>query len=489
VLTGRLSAVFSVQVFQAWLFFGKSLFRAGFFLPPHFGLWLIFSLGDFSPQHTMETAFMLLAALALVLLNALFVAAEFAFVRVRATRLELLAQTGHTRAKVALFGLENLEDYLSVCQLGITLASLGLGWLGEPAVATVLRPILTFFGLTNPTIIQSLSIIVGFTIITFIHVTFGELAPKNLSIRGAEATVLILAIPMRIFHVLFLPAVKVLNFSARIILYCLGASKLNESAALSTAELKILIAESKSDGQLDETEERLLNNIFNLDRRTARDIMVHRTKVVALSDQAYVEEAIDVIREHGFTRIPIYVNDKDNVVGFIHAKDLLLTKGRERLRRLIRPALYIYDHMNTDDILEMMRQKSTRLGLVWDEYGSWQGLLTMEDILEAIVGDIQDEFDHEEPTIEPQADGSVLAQTTVSLEELSRYVQLELGPDAEEHYRTMAAILADKFGENPQPGESWQGYGANFVITDVSGPAISKVLVWPRPDLIAKNGD
>ncbi|MDR2444198.1 MAG: hemolysin family protein [Deltaproteobacteria bacterium] len=425
----------------------------------------------------MNTVLMLLAAMALVLLNALFVAAEFAFVRVRATRLELLAQSGKSGAKVAMFGLTNLEDYLSVCQLGITLASLGLGWLGEPAVAALLRPTLAFFGLTNPTLVHSLSIVCGFVFITFIHVTFGELAPKNLSIRGAETTVLFLAYPMRLFHLMFLPAVKVLNFAARIILYCLGASKLNESAAHSTQELKLLIAESKTDGQLDENEERLINNIFNLDRRTARDIMVHRTKVVAISATATPKEAIKLIRDHGFTRLPVYRDSKDNPEGFIHAKDLLLSTQTHDFQSLIRPALYIYDHMLTDDILEMMRQKRTRLGLVWDEYGSWQGLLTMEDILEAIVGEIQDEFDHEEPPVINQPDGSVIAQTTVSLEELSRSLPLELGPDSEVHYRTLAAILADKFGELPKAGDSWEGYGAKFTVAALDGPVVSKVVV------------
>ncbi|MDR3203714.1 MAG: hemolysin family protein, partial [Deltaproteobacteria bacterium] len=345
----------------------------------------------------MNTAVMLLAAMLLVILNALFVAAEFAFVRVRATRLELLAQSGKTHAKAALFGLDNLEDYLSVCQLGITLASLGLGWLGEPAVASVLRPLMAMAGLTNETVVHSLSVAIGFTIITFVHVTFGELAPKNISIRGAEKTVLLLALPMRFFHIIFLPAVKVLNFSAQLILWALRASHINESTAHSTQELKLLIAESKSDGQLDDDEERLINNIFNLDRRTARDIMVHRTKVTSLSIDSDVETAVALIRDRGFTRLPVYDDNKDNPVGFIHAKDLLFTKSNKQLRLLVRPALDINDHTLIDDILEMMRKKRTRLGLVWDEYGAWQGLLTMEDLLEAIVGPIQDEFDHEEP--------------------------------------------------------------------------------------------
>ncbi|MDR1297809.1 MAG: hemolysin family protein [Deltaproteobacteria bacterium] len=429
----------------------------------------------------MNTAIMLLSAAMLVLLNALFVAAEFAFVKVRPTRLEILAQTGHKRARAAMFGLANLEDYLSVCQLGITLASLGLGWLGEPAVAALLRPAMAFAGLGNPTLVHTVSVAAGFVMITFVHVTFGELAPKNLSIRGAESTALMLAIPMRFFHVVFLPAVKILNFAARVILRAMGASRLRESAAHSTEELKLLIAESKSEGQLDATEERLLNNVFNLDRRTARDIMVHRTMVKSLPAEATVEEAVGLIRANGHTRLPVYDQKKDNPVGFLHSKDLLLNQNERNVKPLIRQALYIYDHMNTDAILELMRQKNTRLGLVWDEYGSWQGLLTMEDILEAIVGEIQDEFDHEEPPVQPLQDGSALVHTTVSLEELSRSLDLDLGPDSEEHYRTLAAVLADKFGDNPARGDKWSGFGAEFAVESIAGRAVSKVRAAKLP--------
>ncbi|MDR2368389.1 MAG: hemolysin family protein [Deltaproteobacteria bacterium] len=435
----------------------------------------------------MDTALMILAAFLLVLLNALFVAAEFAFVKVRPTRLELLAKTGNSRAKSALFGLNNLEDYLSVCQLGITLASLGLGWLGEPAVASLLRPAMGFFGLENPTVVHSLSVVTGFVIITFIHVTFGELAPKNLSIRGAEWTALWLALPMRVFHVLFLPFVKILNFSASVILWCLRASRINESTAHTTEELKLLIAESKSFGQLDATEETLLNNIFNMDRRTARDIMVHRTKVVALPIDATTQEAIEVIREHGHTRIPVYEDGKDNPVGFIHAKDLLLSQG-QTVRGLLRKALYVYDHLTVNAILELMREERTRLGLVWDEYGSFQGLVTMEDILEAIVGEIQDEFDHEEPPFMDDPGGGVLVLTTVSLEELGRYLELDLGPDSEERYRTLAAILGDKFGKEPAKGDAYEAYGARFEVDRVAGLAVTRVKVTKLPEPSAEEG-
>ncbi|MDR1545753.1 MAG: hemolysin family protein [Deltaproteobacteria bacterium] len=430
----------------------------------------------------MNTALTLLAAFALVLLNAMFVAAEFAFVRIRATRLEVLAQSGATSAKSAMFGLDNLEDYLSVCQLGITLASLGLGWLGEPAAAAVLKPTLAWLGVDNPTVVHTLSVAVGFVVITFAHVTFGELAPKNLAIRSAETTVLRLALPMRVCHVLFLPAVKLLNVAARVILKLLGASKLHDSPAHSAQELKMLVAESRDNGQLDADEERFLTNIFNLDRRVARDVMVHRTKVVTLGADETVEAAVALMRDHGHTRLPVYDRNKDDLIGFIHAKDLLLTGGRSELRSLVRPAPYIYDHMNIRDVLKLMRQKQIWLGFVWDEYGSWQGLLTMEDVVEAVLGEIQDEFDREEPLIELLPDGSALVMTTVSLDELDRNLPLKLKPDSEERYRSLAALLADRFGETPRVGVVWTGYGADFEAVEVNGPAVERVKVRACPE-------
>ncbi|MDL2226757.1 hemolysin family protein [Deltaproteobacteria bacterium OttesenSCG-928-M10] len=428
----------------------------------------------------MNTAIMLGAAVLLVLLNGLFVAAEFAFVKIRLTRLELLAQEGNARAKAALFGRKNLDAYLSVCQLGITLSSLGLGWLGEPAVASLLRPLFEALGVTNPALMHTLSFVVGFSIITFAHVVFGELAPKTISIRAAESTVLLLSYPMRFFYILFLPGVKILNAAANLTIRLVGAADLHSSEAHSTDELKMLIAESKAGGQLDDDEERFVNNIFNLDRRIARDIMVHRTKVTSLSTDNTVAEAIAAVRETGHTRFPLYKGgDKDDMTGFVHAKDLLSEPLDKALENFIRPALYIYDHLPTDEVLEHMREDNQQFGLVWDEYGSWQGLITMEDVFESIVGDIQDEFDHEEPEISVQANGSLIVENTVSLDELKQHIPLHLGPDAEEHYRTLAAILSDKFGGVPEEGDTAEMHGANFTVLKVDGHAITKILVVP----------
>ncbi|MGL4209127.1 MAG: hemolysin family protein [Candidatus Adiutrix sp.] len=427
---------------------------------------------------TVSTALMLIAAAFLVFLNGIFVAAEFSLVKVRPTRLEILAKGGHTRAKSALFALKHLDAYLSVCQLGITLASLGLGWLGEPAVAALLRPLFEALGISSPTLIQTLSIVIGFSAITFAHVVFGELAPKTISIRAAESTVLLLALPMRFFYFLFFPIVKVLNGAANFTIKLVGAGNLNEALAHSTDELKLLIAESKEGGQLDEAEERFVNNIFNLDRRFARDVMVHRTRALSFSTEDTVEKAIFAVRESGHTRFPLYQGqDKDNMVGFFHAKDLLAEPLEKHLGLFLRPALYIYDHRPLDDVLETMQKETKPFGLVWDEYGSWQGLITLEDILESIVGDIKDEFDQEEPEIERLNDNTVIVDSTVSLDELKNWLLLDLGPDAEEHYRPLAALLAEKFTTPPTLGEEIIFCGATFTIHKIEGHTITRYKV------------
>ncbi|MDR1036990.1 MAG: hemolysin family protein [Deltaproteobacteria bacterium] len=431
----------------------------------------------------METALNLLLAAFLVLLNAMFVAAEFAFVRVRKTRLELLAQRGSAKARMALFGQRHLEDYLSVCQLGITLASLGLGWLGEPAVASLIRGPMEKLGLESEALTGSVAFMAGFGLITFVHVTFGELAPKNLSIRAAERTALLLAYPMRVSHILFRPFVTVLNASAQLVLTAIGAGRWASSPAYSTEELKLMIAESRDGGQLDEVEERLLNNIFNMDRRTARDIMVHRTRVIAVSADAPPSQALELSAAAGHTRLPVFDGDRDNMMGFVHSRDLTRRQGLPTIRPLVKPALYFYESLAADNVMELMLSKRSKLGLVWDEYGSYLGLITMEDVLEAIVGEIQDEFDIQEgETIEDLPEGWALCQTTVSLDELGRHVKLRLAADTEENYRTLAALLAGRFSESPMPGDTWTGYGAQFVVVSADGPAVSSVRVKSLPE-------
>ncbi|MDR2945805.1 MAG: hemolysin family protein, partial [Candidatus Adiutrix sp.] len=230
-----------------------------------------------------------------------------------------------------------------------------------------------------------------------------------------------------------------------------------------------------------------VNNIFNLDRRYARDIMVHRTRVCALSADDTVAHAIQMVRDKCHTRFPLYRGqDKDDVLGFVHAKDLLSEPPDKRLEPFARPALYIYDHLPVDEALEHMRRENQQFGLVWDEYGSWQGLITMEDVIEIIVGSLQDEFDHEEPRVLRRDDGSCLVDSKLSLEQIARVLRLDLGPDAEEHYRPLAALLVENFGGMPSKGDSVTLYGAQFTVAEIDGRTIIKVLVTPEANSHAK---
>ena len=426
----------------------------------------------------MYAGLMLLVALLLVVLNGIFVAAEFSFVKVRKTKMEILAEEGHRSAKLALFGVKNLDAYLSVCQLGITLSSLGLGWLGEPAVATLLRPIFDVAGIDNPALIASLSIAVGFTLITFLHVVFGELMPKSISIQKAEATVLLLALPMRVFYVLCFPVVTIMNGISNFFLHLAGFSSASEAEQNhSPEELRMLILDSSRGGLLDETEGRMLGNIFSFYKKMAKDIMVHRMDVSALDITEGADGAKALAKTSGHTRFPLYEDSRDNIIGFIHAKDLLQLAEDADLRTMMREPLYAYETVHLDQLLQQMQDKRQQFCVVVDEYGLWQGVITMEDIMEAIVGDIQDEFDNEEPDFTPQADGSFLVNADLSLDELGAYMEVTVHDREVNMYKILAAHVVDTLGRIPAIGDAISLSGLCICVAAMEGNRIRKVRI------------
>lgn len=426
---------------------------------------------------------MLLVAGLLVVLNGLFVAAEFAFVKARKTKLELMAEEGSRSAEIALFGIHHLDAYLSVCQLGITLSSLGLGWLGEPAVAALLRPVLEFTGISNPAIISSISVAVGFTLITFLHVVFGELVPKSISIQKAEATVLLLARPMRVFYVLCFPLVVVMNGISNFFLHLAGFSAASESEQThSPEELRMLIMDSSREGQLEESEGRMLGNIFSFYRKMAKDVMVHRMDVTALDLADGVIGAEALARNSGHTRFPVYENTRDNIIGFIHSKDLLQPGGVKDLRGILREPLYAYETVHLDRLLALMQNKRQQFCVVVDEYGLWQGILSMEDIMEAIVGDIQDEFDNEEPDFTPQADGTYIVNADLSLEELGSFIDFACHDREINMYKILAAHVIDTLGRIPVVGDSITLCGMRISVAAMDRNRVRKVRVETLTD-------
>lgn len=346
----------------------------------------------------------LLLVFLLVLLNGVFVAAEFSLVKMRQSRLTQLVSEGNRLAGIALKVNQKLDAYLSATQLGITLTSLGLGWIGEPAISDLLvAPIMHSLGITNEALITTISVAVGFCIITFLHIVLGELAPKSLAIQRTEGTALLLSAPLLWFYRIFLPVIWVLNKSANGILKMVGIEPANESeAAHSEEEIRILMSESAKSGVIDENEMKLMDNLFDFSDLRAREIMLPRTDMDVLFTNATLEENLQIVSETKHSRYPVATDNKDRIIGFIHITDLLLAEPEKQrdLASLVRPIMDVSESTEISRVLRQMQAKHEQLALVVDEYGGTAGILTAEKILEEIVGDLYDEFEDERPEIE-----------------------------------------------------------------------------------------
>ena len=347
--------------------------------------------------------FNVIAILFLVALNGFFVASEFSIVKVRPSRLDALIKEGNTRAESAKQVTEHLDAYLSVTQLGITIASLGLGWIGEPTVAKLMHPVFNLLQLP-PQVEHTIAFVVGFGVITALHIVLGELVPKSLSIQKTEQIVLFVAAPLILFDKLMYPAVWFLNHVANWVLHKLGVEAASEAEeAHNEDEIRILMEESHKHGYIDKTELTYLDNVFDFSDRRASDIMVPRTDMICLYLEDSWEDNIKTALEERMTRYPICDEDKDHIIGFLHIKDLLrsLNAGeRPDLRSLARKVLLVPESLPISKLLRILQKHRSQLAILVDEYGGTAGMVTVEDILEEIVGEIQDEFDEERPEVE-----------------------------------------------------------------------------------------
>jgi len=397
----------------------------------------------------------ILAALVLILLNGFFVAAEFAFVRVRPTRIIQLVEEGNRKAVAVQECISHINEYLSVSQLGITLASLGLGWLGEPAIASLLLPVFSAWGIASPALQHTIAFFIAFSLITFLHVVFGEQAPKTLAIQKAEAMALILGGPMRKFYYVFYPAVALLNGTANRVVAFSGLKADNAHDVSHTEEeLRMIIAESYHGGQINQTEQELLQNVFRFEERIAEEIMVPRPDVVFLDTTLTMEENMERAREAGHTRFPLIEGNPDHVIGLIHIKDLLFRSSPiENIADIKRDIIYIPEGMPVDRLLAEFQRRHQHLAIVLDEYGGTAGLVTMEDILEELVGEIQDEFDEEEPLVIPQEDGSMLVNGLMLFDDAVREFGLVLDDEEDNDFNTLAGFVFGKLGKRPREGD------------------------------------
>lgn len=368
--------------------------------------------------------------LLLVLLNGFFVAAEFAMVKLRGSRLDSLAREGRRGAKFARLLAGRLDACLSACQLGVTLASLGLGWAGEPVVSALLRPLLGQIGFP-PVMVSSLSLIAGFSAITLFHVILGEQAPKTFAIRKAESVTLWTAAPLLAFYRLMYPLIWILNGTSNGLLRLTGADRpAGGESAHTEEEIRILMKESHESGLIDHTELALFDNIFEFTGTNAREIMIPRTEMQCLYANLSYKENKEIALREMRTRYPVCDPDKDNIIGFIHIKDLLRPKkDPEDIRTLLRPITTVPESMPISTLLKLMQKKKAQMALLIDEYGGTSGLVTLEDIMEEIVGEIQDEFDEERPRIEKKDDATHSIDGRLLIGEVNGYFGLDLECD------------------------------------------------------------
>ncbi|WP_418792475.1 hemolysin family protein [Phosphitispora sp. TUW77] len=418
---------------------------------------------------------MILLALFLVILNGFFVAAEFSLVKVRKTRLAELTENGSKSAAVALDVTSKLDAYLSACQLGITLASLGLGWLGEPAIARLLEPL--FSGILNwsPIYTHTVALIISFLIITFLHIILGELVPKSLAIQSAEKIALGTAGLLKLFYRIFYPAIFLLNGLANSILRLIGISPANEADLAHTEEeLRMLVDASERHGFLDKMESTLLDNVFEFSDRTAAEVMVPRQDMVCLYVQDTIDEALDVIKEYGHTRYPLCDNDKDNIIGMIHIRDMISNKDNplKELSQLKRDILIVPEGIPISHLVQKMRSIRTHIAVIADEFGGTSGLVTIEDMLEELVGEIYDEFDREQPHVKKINETDYEVNGRVLLHDISEILGTNINAEG---IVTIGGYIFAQIGRKPKNGEEIEFDGYIFQVAEVVGSRIVKV--------------
>lgn len=421
--------------------------------------------------------FDLFITLVLIFLNGFFVAAEFALVKVRASQLDIKVQKGSSRAKLAKTLIEKLDAYLSATQLGITLASLALGAVGEEVISHFAERAFTKFGwVPNGVAIHSISLPIALTLLTILHVTLGEQIPKMIGIKYSMQTTLAIAWPMRVFYFVFSPFIWFLNKSSNLVLRLVGIKKVGEEEVHTEEELRLILTESEEGGAIKPSENELIQNVFDFDDRIVKQIMVPQNRVVALDVELGKNEITKMVIEEGFSRIPIYLGDIDHVIGIVHSKDLLkalIENKFKSLKEIMRPANFVPESMKINDLLREFQKNHAQMAIVTNEFGATAGIITMEDIIEELVGEIQDEHDEEKPNVEKKSDTEFIvnAQTTITDVNESLPIALPINP----HYETVSGYINFIFGRIPAVNDKRYKDGYEIVILKRSRQSVDSI--------------
>ena len=417
----------------------------------------------------MEIAIRLTAFAVLIALTAFFVASEFAIVKIRTTRINQLVAEGHPKAMNAKRVISNLDEYLSACQLGITITALGLGMLGEPTVKLMLQPVFAYFD-TTPVYASILSFIIAFTVVTFLHVVVGELAPKTIAIQKAEEITLLFAKPLVLFYRIMYPVIKGMNGSARAILKLLGFKSISDSDVAHTEdELRLILSDSLKSGEINQAEYKYVNKIFEFDDRIAKEIMAPRTEMMTVEKEMTLIEVFDMSGIEQFTRYPVTDGDKDNIIGLINMKNLLTeyikdpTVGNQPVVNHMQPIISVIETIPIGDLLLKIQRERIHMAVLMDEYGGTAGLVTIEDILEEIVGDIRDEFDTDEvPEVQKVGENHYIFDAKLLIEEVNGILGISI---EEEDIDTIGGwFMTERF--EAMKGEKIIEQGYEFMVKD-----------------------
>ena len=423
----------------------------------------------------------------LIALNAFFVAAEFAIVKVRYSAVEAEAATGRGIAQTSQKILDRLDAYLSAAQIGITLASLALGWVGEPIIADILVATTKVLGLPiSEMLAHQIAVPIGFLVITVLHLIFGEAVPKYAAIYYPQELTYACAVPLRLFASMTAPLVWVINSGTWLVLAPFGIRVQSEEETPTEEELRLLLAESERSGELgsiQKTEHELIEKVFSFDERLVRQIMVPRTQMACVALEAEIDQVLDVAAREGYSRMPVYSGTRDNIVGIVHSKELLrrvMEKQPFKLAEIIRPAYFVPETKKIRVLLRELQSKRNHMAIVVDEFGVTSGLVTLEDIVEELVGEIQDEYDDERPAVEKRKDDEFVVNAHASILDVNALVPKRL-PESSE-YSTVAGLLNVLFSGIPEVGQTLREYGYEFRIVKRSRGSVDTVLLTLLPE-------
>jgi len=424
----------------------------------------------------------ILALVVLVLLNGYFVASEFALVSVRRTKIDQLVNENVSSARSVQAILKKLDLYIASTQLGITMASLSIGFVAEPAIEHLLAPALKNAGLEESTV-KTISFAAAFIISTILHIVFGELAPKTLALQRSEKTSLAVAVPLLIFTTLFRPVILSLNWLGNAVVKLFGLEPdTGHRAAYSSEEIRMIVDSSGQAGVFEQQAQEMLENVFEFQDTPVKAIMVHRTEVEAMEKGSSLREMVALRKKFSYSRLPVFDETVDNIIGIVHTQDALLHVDEldsTTVDDLMRPAFFVPENMKVRDLFSSLKKQKSHMAIVVDEFGGMSGLVTLENVLEELVGDIYDETDEEEEDVERLSENEYLVEADLHIDDVETLLDIELDGRDSGEFETIAGYIFSKLGYIPQIGETVRASGWDFEIVDASERQIKKVRISP----------